>query len=59
MLLAALVAGALMTTGAAVIAMDSMVGRRAAYAVYRWRRGHRRGARLAPVKVSPLVSARN
>jgi len=55
MLLAALVAGALMSMGAAIIAMDSAVGRRAAYAVYRWRRGHR----PAPVRVSPVVSERN
>jgi hypothetical protein len=42
MLLAALVAGALMSMGAALMSMDSMVGRRAAYAVYRWRRARRR-----------------
>jgi hypothetical protein len=41
MILAGIVAGALMATGAAVMAMDSTLGRRAAYAVYRWRR--RRG----------------
>ena len=41
MLLAGIVAGALMGSGAAVMAMDSMLGRRAAYAVYRWRRARR------------------
>jgi hypothetical protein len=46
MLLAGIVASALMGSGAAVMAMDSMLGRRAAYAVYRWRRA-RRGIRPA------------
>ena len=42
MLLAGIVAGALMSTGAAVMAMDSPVGRRALYAARRWRRARRR-----------------
>jgi hypothetical protein len=41
MLLAGIVAGALMSTGAAVMAMDSPIGRRAVYAVHRWRRRRR------------------
>ena len=43
MMLAAIVATALMSTGAVVMAMDSAIGRRTAYAVQRWRRARRRG----------------
>lgn len=46
MLLAGIVASALMGSGAAVMAMDSTLGRRAAYALHRWRRA-RRSSRAA------------